>query len=139
MVNRQRKVPLPFRKIRARLPDLCQGAMEFPGKGNSILPELSAVDVVLVGPRVIAKLHGQFMNDPTPTDVITFQHGEVVICPWIAAAQAAGQGHSVFREVLTYIAHGFLHLNGWEDADPVAAAEMAAVQEILVARVYSGE
>ncbi|WP_075087524.1 hypothetical protein [Verrucomicrobium spinosum] len=43
-------------------------------ESESPLSQLNEVDFVLVSDRTIAKVHGDFLDDPTPTDVITFHH-----------------------------------------------------------------
>lgn len=71
----------------------------------------------------ISELHGQFFNDPTPTDCISFpidqEHlGEVFICP--AVAIEYGKKHNIdpLQETLLYLIHGILHLIGYDDLDP---------------------
>jgi len=55
------------------------------------------------------------MGDPAPTDVITFDHGEILVCPAVADKQRKAEGLSLHDEVLTYILHGLLHLCGLDD------------------------
>lgn len=73
------------------------------------------MEIYFVGKKNIADLHGRFLNDPTPTDVITFHHGEIFICPAVAERQRKTTRLSLHDEVLTYIIHGMLHLCGWDD------------------------
>lgn len=107
--------------------------LQSPGsRCERLLSGLDAIEVSLVSDASIAAVHGQFMDDPTPTDVITFQHGEILISLETAARQAAEHGHPSEREALLYLIHGLLHLNGFDDTTAEARAEMEAVQvEIL--------
>jgi len=83
----------------------------------------------------MARVHGDFLGDPTETDVITFPYGEILVCPAVARDRAAGYGLEVEREVLLYALHGLLHLAGYDDTTPEAARRMARAQTRLLKRV----
>jgi probable rRNA maturation factor len=72
------------------------------------------------------------MGDPTPTDVITFHHGEIIISLDTAQRQAAENGEPYEREVTRYIVHGLLHLAGWDDREESGRREMHKVQETIL-------
>jgi probable rRNA maturation factor len=96
------------------------------------LLHLEDIEITLVSDADIARVHGEFLDDPTPTDVITFHHGEILISADTAAAVAPEHGHSLDQELALYLIHGLLHLGGWEDeADDEAAAMAVAQQNIL--------
>jgi len=73
------------------------------------------------------------MNDPSTTDVITFQHGEIVISVETASRQARQFGTALDHELRLYIAHGLLHLQGFDDKTATGAGEMKRLQENIVA------
>jgi probable rRNA maturation factor len=100
---------------------------------SSCLGDLRQVEVVLVSDKRIAQIHRRFMNEPGPTDVITFQHGEIVISVETAKRQARRFGTTPDHELRLYIAHGLLHLHGFDDKTTAGGAEMKRVQERLVA------
>ena len=79
------------------------------------------------------------MDIEGPTDVITFHHGEIVIGAEVAERQAAEYGEPLPREILRYFVHGLLHLAGHEDEEPAERAAMEAVQETIVARLWTPE
>lgn len=137
--NRQRKIPVDTAAWAARLPSLHQAALPCPGPETPVLPHLTAIDVTFVGKTKLARLHGEFCGDPSPTDVITFPHGEILVCPQTAAEHAARLGHSVEEELITCVLHGFLHLNGWRDDSPEAARRMAIRQTDLVSEILGFE
>lgn len=83
----------------------------------------------------MARVHAQFMQDPDVTDVITFHHGEILVCPEMAERQRAQSGLSLHDEVLTYCLHGLLHLRGQEDQTPAQFRTMARRQDQLRRRV----
>jgi probable rRNA maturation factor len=99
-----------------------------------VIGGLDEIGVVLVSDRRIAALHGEFMSDPTPTDVITFLHGEIVLSAETARREARRRGLPVPEEVARYAVHGLLHLAGWSDADAGSAAKMRAMQEKILRR-----
>jgi len=101
---------------------------------GSVLSELPAITMVLVSDRRIAELHDQFMGDPAPTDVITFQHGEIVISAETARREAHLRRLPLAREIALYAIHGLLHLAGWSDQRPGDAAEMCAAQGKILRR-----
>ena len=108
--NRQRAVKVNLPKIRRivemALP-LCVGK---PRKKGMTLP--AEVEITLLGEAAIAKVHGEFLEDPTPTDVITFEHGEILIGVPITAANARKFRHPADHEVALCVIHGLLHLLG---------------------------
>jgi len=101
---------------------------------ESVLDQLEEIGFVLVSDRRIAALHDEFMSDPTPTDVITFLHGEIVISAETARREARRRELPVAEEIARYAVHGLLHLAGWSDLDAGAAAEMRSVQEKILRR-----
>jgi probable rRNA maturation factor len=128
--NRQRTVRLDLPKIQrivvAALP-LCVGQ---PRKRGAVLP--SEVEITLLGESAIAKVHGEFLEDPTPTDVITFEHGEILIGVPIAAANARKFRHPADHEVALCAIHGLLHLLGYDDLTEKERVIMHARQEEIL-------
>ncbi|MDD5262969.1 MAG: rRNA maturation RNase YbeY [Methylacidiphilales bacterium] len=89
---------------------------------------LALLEIVLVDEAESARVHREFLQDPSPTDVITFEHGELVICPAVAERQRHIEGLSLEDEILTYIIHGCLHLCGMEDHTERGFKAMRALQ-----------
>ncbi|MFZ7087814.1 rRNA maturation RNase YbeY [Curtobacterium sp. RRHDQ10] len=107
--------------------------------------------IVLVDVAAMEQLHVQWMDEPGPTDVLSFPMdelrpgteddptpagllGDIVLCPAVAAEQAVGAGHSTLDELLLLTCHGILHLLGFDHAEPDEKAEMFGIQgEILTA------
>jgi len=107
-------------------------------KNDSVLGDCIEISLVLVSDRRIAELHGQFMDDPAPTDVITFLHGEIVLSVETAHREARARSLPVPQEVARYAVHGLLHLAGWTDKSPVEARAMRAEQEKILRRAGRG-
>jgi len=106
---------------------------------------LAHVDVAVVTGREMAALNRRYLGRAVATDVLSFDMSDelsdglvaqVVVCGDVAARQAPRHGHSGPRELLLYVAHGLLHLTGYDDTTPALAAEMHARAKRLLADVY---
>ena len=111
--------------------------LDNPGKETLVLPELSKVEINIVPDETIAKVHGEFMDDPTPTDVITFHHGEIFVSSDTARSKAAENNLSPREEILLYMIHGLLHLNGHVDNTLPERTKMHQIQDSILAKVLS--
>jgi len=109
------------------------------------IPEGSDLSIVFVDESSMSDLHQQWLNEPGPTDVLSFPMdemspgctepgslGDVVICPSVAAAQAASAGHSAQAEVELLLTHGVLHLLGHDHAEPEEHERMFTLQAQLL-------
>jgi probable rRNA maturation factor len=94
------------------------------------------LSVFLVSPPQIEQMNRKHLGEPGPTDVLAFPIdgldqsvdtpafiGEIVICPEVAAEQAEG---SLESELDLLVAHGVLHLLGFDHEDEDGAAAMRA-------------
>lgn len=103
------------------------------------------VAIVLVDENAMADLHLQWMDEPGPTDVLSFPMdelrpglegddaaegilGDIVLCPAVAQKQADAAGHSLMDELHLLTVHGMLHLLGFDHAEPEEEKEMFALQ-----------
>ena len=102
----------------------------------ALLGELPLVEISIITDEAIAAVHADFMDDPTPTDVITFHHGEILISADTAQARANELGQPVLRELLLYVIHGLLHLNGYEDHDEGERRQMHEIQDRILQDVW---
>ncbi len=92
------------------------------------LSGIEEINVILVSDRRIAALHRQFMNIGGPTDVITFQHGEIFISVETAVSHATEYATTPPDELRLYLVHGILHLSGFDDTTDRAAKRMEKTQ-----------
>lgn len=103
----------------------------------------------LVDEAAMETLHVQWMDLPGPTDVMSFPMdeltpgrdgeepeqgvlGDVVLCPSVAATQAAAAGHALEEEILLLTTHGILHLLGYDHGEPEQEKEMFELQRQLL-------
>lgn len=108
----------------------------------------SDLAIMFVDPEPIATLHERWMNLQGPTDVMSFPMdelrpgdgkttmegvlGDLVICPWVAAQQAAAAGHSTMQEMMLLTIHGILHLLGYDHVTPEQERQMFGLQRQLL-------
>jgi probable rRNA maturation factor len=131
LLNRQRKRRLDLILFRRFAESALTKVMERVTRGS--LPE--EIILVFVSDAEITRIHRDFMSIDGPTDVITFQHGEIFINVDAAERQREKFSGSFHRELRTYFVHGLLHLSGLEDLTEQGFEEMATVQEAIVQEV----
>ncbi|MFV0415984.1 MAG: rRNA maturation RNase YbeY [Chthoniobacterales bacterium] len=138
--NHQRKVALDLSLIRkaalASLPLCISCCGSQADRSPRLLRTFEEIDIAIVSDRKIAQVHKDFLNDPTPTDVITFPYGEIVVSADTAQHQAKQAGYSTEQELSLYIIHGLLHLNGYDDHTQTQRKEMHARQSKILKAVF---
>ena len=113
--------------------------------------ELAETAVTVVDADRMAQLHEEWMDLPGPTDVMSLPMdeitpgapeapsegvlGDVVLCPEVAAEQAARGGHTRDDELMLLLTHGMLHLLGYDHMDEEDRVEMFELQDRLVSEV----
>lgn len=120
--NLQRKVAVDLARLRESSPQIAERVGEMPND----------IAVLLISDARMSSLHGEFLREEGPTDVITFEHGEIFISAETAQRNARRFRHSLTREIQLYIIHGLLHLNGYDDRTPRQAMRMKRAQEKIL-------
>lgn len=110
--------------------------------------QLSEVVISLVGDETMSGLHATSHNDPTPTDVLTYEldhndsgdvtEGQIVICAPEAVRRAGEHRITPGREVLLYALHGLLHLCGFDDRKKKDFDRMHATEDHILSLVGIG-
>jgi probable rRNA maturation factor len=112
--------------------------------------------IMFVDEPAMEALHIQWMDEPGPTDVLSFpmdelrpgtEHeptppgllGDIVICPAVAERQADAAGHDTMKEVLILTTHGILHLLGFDHSEPEEEKEMFGIQKSILEAFYESE
>jgi probable rRNA maturation factor len=126
------------------------------------------VSLLFVDEVAIAQLNEEFLHRSGPTDVLAFPIeedvapggrspdlggtgpgsepaeeppmllGDVVICPAVAARNAAEHGVTVDDELALLVVHGLLHLLGMDHTADAEAERMEALERTLLGRHYDG-
>jgi len=127
---------------------------EFAALGRFVLDQMhvhpqTELSILFVDTATMTDLHVKWMDEPGPTDVLSFPMdelrpgregdvtppgllGDIVVCPEVAVEQAAKAGHSTVEEMLLLTTHGILHLLGYDHAEPEEEKEMFALQRQLL-------
>ena len=112
--------------------------------------------ILLVDEGAMEALHVQWMDEPGPTDVLSFPMdelrpgtedaptpagllGDIVLCPQGAETQAIAAKHSTMDEIVMLTTHGLLHLLGFDHAEPDEEREMFGLQRDLIASFQAAE
>jgi len=107
------------------------------------------LSILLVDEEEMARLHVEWMDEPGPTDVLSFPMddlrpgdpsgprvegilGDIVLCPAVAARQGEDAGHAASVELALLLTHGVLHLLGHDHAEPDEHEVMFALQAELL-------
>ena len=106
--------------------------LEARGTVEAVLPGLGEIEISLVDDETIGRVHGEFLDDPDPTDVITFLHGEILVSAETARREGPEHGKTTAEEILLYVVHGLLHLNGHTDLGEPERTEMHRIQEEIL-------
>ena len=110
------------------------------------------LSILAVTTEVMSELHERWMDEPGPTDVMSFPMdelaeesrrpdapemgpallGDIVLCPEFARTQARAANHGLADELHLLTVHGVLHLLGYDHAEPDDEREMFALQNKLL-------
>ena len=129
--NVQRRIRVHLAALRKSMAAIVGAVLQIPNRRTPLL-ELDEICVVLISDRRMSELHHEYLGESGPTDVITFDHGEIFISVDTARRNAREFGNSLTREIQLYIIHGLLHLHGFDDRGPRPAKRMKAVQESIL-------
>lgn len=94
-------------------------------------PPPGSLSLVFLSDEALARLHADFLDDPTTTDVITFEGqpdfglaGEICVSADTAARYAEENSGDFATELTLYVVHGWLHLAGHDDLEPAKKRAM---------------
>ena len=130
--NVQRIIRVSNRRLQRFAEIACALVWKHKQSGAEIA-SLPAISVLIVSDRRMAALHQKFCGTSGPTDVLTFQHGEIVISAETAARQARIFHSSRATEIQLYLLHGLLHLGGFDDIAAQERRQMHRLQKKLLA------
>ena len=124
----EKKYPRPEKK---KILQLAEAAAEAAGSGIS-----RGLSFSCVSEKEMAEVNAGYVGHTGSTDVICFDYRqsssempetgdeeadievEIIVCPAVAAREAAKRGLPYSRELVLYLAHGLLHAAGQDDLKP---------------------
>ena len=136
--NLQRKIPVNTAGLQEFASRAVRRCLQLRKRRQTELTRLREVFVWLISDRRMSQLHQQFLGQIAPTDVLTFQHGEIFISVKTAKQHAHAFGNSLVRELQLYIIHGLLHLHGFDDRTEGGMRKMKRIQDKIL-RACSGK
>ncbi len=99
--------------------------MDLPGPTDVMAFPMDGEDTRLASGSDRGERIGPPSTDDGPGEALL---GDVVLCPDVAAKQAAAAGHSVESELHLLCTHGILHLLGYDHGEPAEEQEMFTLQ-----------
>jgi len=130
--NRQRRIPVNAADLQMFAGKALRHCLKLREQKHTDLRRLDEVFVWLISDPRMTSLHRKFMHQSGPTDVLTFQHGEIFISVETARRNARAFGSSLANELCLYIVHGLLHLHGFDDQTQAGAGEMERIQKKIL-------
>jgi rRNA maturation RNase YbeY len=130
--NRQRKIAVNVAELEHFAANALTRCLRLKKAESTQLRKLKAIAVWLISDRRISQLHLRFFHDRSPTDVITFQDGEIFISVETALRNAGIFRNSLVSEIKLDMVHAFLHLHGFDDRTPADLRRMHQTQERIV-------
>ena len=108
------------------------------------------LSILLVDTDTMAAYHEKYMDEPGPTDVLSFPMdelrppkdgeepplgmlGDIVLCPEVTAAQASDSNRTPEEEADYLLIHGLLHLLGYDHAEPEEKRVMFGLNDRIIA------
>ena len=131
VINFQNLINFDLEYVKSKVDVACQLCVR-ESKESAPLKELETVEISIIDDKQIAKVHGEFMDDTSPTDVITFDYGEILVSAETALSNSEELQVSLENEILLYIIHGMLHLGGYLDGSRAEFKEMKSLQEMIL-------
>jgi probable rRNA maturation factor len=121
--NLQKKIPINPTRIKK---------LTFSALSRRDLKKSGELTFCFVNDAQIQKLNSRFLGKKKPTDVLAFELGvkkeefsaDIIISTETAFRNAAEFGTSPLFELYLYIAHGILHLQGFDDKTAKGKKEM---------------
>ena len=99
------------------------------------------LSIAFIDEATICQIHETYLNDPSPTDVITFPadpsqgfSGEIFISIDEARSNANRFETNISDEITLYLVHGWLHLHGLNDKteDEISAMRQSEKEALSI-------
>ena len=111
---------------------------------DSVAPsKVYNIGLSFVDTKTIQELNEKYAGNNYPTDVLSFEYkdspqesdGDIVVCTKIAESQAKENKISLEAELSLLVAHGILHILGYDHQDHKQAASLDAIQSDIMKKL----
>jgi len=93
-----------------------------------------AGSILLTSDRAVRRLNARYRGKDKPTNVLTFESGDIALAAGVVRREAAAAGKRVADHLVHLVVHGALHLRGEDHG----AAGQARRMEMLETRLLRG-
>ncbi len=129
VANRHPRLRVPRGSVERLVAILDAQAARLAPRGSSM--PAGELSVVFLDDPALATLHADFLGDPSTTEVITFEGapalgvaGEICVSADTALTYARRHEREFASELALYVVHGWLHLAGHDDLEPLRKRAM---------------
>ncbi|MGB9891008.1 rRNA maturation RNase YbeY [Thermodesulfovibrio yellowstonii] len=148
VINRQRKIRVASKKVISRIKKIVSFLYETKDQKLSKIiiknPAFLLISVIFVGDKKMKELNSKYRGKNSVTDILSFPYlenepsgnlflGEIIINPKKVFSQAKQYNKTFWQELDRMLAHGILHLLGYdhEVSDSEARKMRKLEQKIL--------
>lgn len=121
--------------------DAAQAALDASGRLPAVAADYGLVTVLLTDDEAVAELNGEYRRKAGPTNVLSFPAaqnpegflGDVALAYGVCVREAGEQGKTLAHHLQHLVAHGVLHLVGYDHMSEDEAVEMEGLERRLLA------
>ena len=127
--NQTPEIIVDDRRWRAFVPDverIARRAARVAGGAGTIL---------LASDQTVQRLNAQHRGRNKPTNVLTFESGDIALALGVVRREAKAQGRRIGHHLAHLVVHGALHLRGHDHDDPAFARRMEMEEARLLHRI----
>ena len=103
-----------------------------------MLPKSKAVrefGLVFVSPQKMRQLNKKYRDQDKSTNVLSFEEGDVVLCPKVIETEAKKYGFTQKNWMTRLVVHGILDLTGYDHGARKSALEVEKLEERILGRL----
>lgn len=95
----------------------------------------NGVNLIFVSKKKMAELNKKYRGKSKPTNVLSFETGDVVICPAVVLEEAKKYGFTQKKWMTSLIVHGILHLVGYDHEAHKDRLEMERLEKVVLGKL----
>ncbi len=151
VINRQRKIKVSSKKVISRIRKIVSYLYETKDKNLFKItiknPIFLSISVIFIGNKKMKELNFKYRGKNSTTDILSFPYlesepsgnlflGEIIINPTKVLLQAKQYDKTFWQELDRILAHGILHLIGYDhEASSYKAIKMHKLEEKILSNL----